>query len=149
MRQSLTTRLAALVTLTSMLLSPLGAQSPASSTSGDQSGFRIKVSSEPVLVNVVVRDRDGKVVRGLTKDDFQVSEDNKAQTIASFDLQDVDVATAQAPAAEAPSQAMVLTAPKPPGAAAPPPPPNAGGLRDHRLVVLFFDLSGMEPEEID
>ena len=40
-----------------------------------------KASTELVLVNVVVRDRTGAVVRGLTKDDFTVTEDEKAQVI--------------------------------------------------------------------
>ena len=37
-----------------------------------------------ILVDVVVRDRSGAVVSGLTQDDFQILEDNKAQQIVSF-----------------------------------------------------------------
>ena len=46
--------------------------------------------TELVLVNVVVRDKSGAVVRGLTRDDFSVSEDDKAQSITSFDFEELD-----------------------------------------------------------
>jgi VWFA-related protein len=44
--------------------------------------FRVRVNQ--VLMRVVVRDRDGKVVEGLTKDDFEIRDNGKPQKIASF-----------------------------------------------------------------
>jgi VWFA-related protein len=44
-----------------------------------------KSSAELVLVPVVVKDRKGKSVTGLTKDVFQLEESNKAQTISLFE----------------------------------------------------------------
>src|SRR5262245_45811593 len=38
--------------------------------------------TELVLVNVVVRDKTGAVVRNLTRDDFLVTEDDRPQTIS-------------------------------------------------------------------
>src|SRR6185369_14926901 len=49
-----------------------------------------RVGTEIVLVNVVVRDKNGNVVRGLTRDDFSVTEDDKPQTINSFDFEELD-----------------------------------------------------------
>lgn len=46
---------------------------------------QIRVSTEVVLVPVTVRDADGEFVSGLTKGDFTVLEDGKAQEISSFD----------------------------------------------------------------
>ena len=46
---------------------------------------QIRVNSEVVVVPVTVRDADGEFVEGLTKDDFTVLEDGKAQEISSFD----------------------------------------------------------------
>src|SRR5258706_9245300 len=46
--------------------------------------------TELVLVNVVVRDKSGAVVRNLSRDDFSVTEDDKAQTITSFDFEQLD-----------------------------------------------------------
>ena len=45
----------------------------------------IKVTSSLVFLDVTVLDKKGRpVVRGLTKDDFTITEDNKPQTIFSF-----------------------------------------------------------------
>src|SRR5262245_3955745 len=49
-----------------------------------------RVGTEIVLVNVVVRDKNGNVVRGLTQDDFAISEDDKPQSISSFDFEELD-----------------------------------------------------------
>ena len=51
--------------------------------------FRLNVLRVPV--DVVVTDRSGNSVRGLKKDDFQVTEDGKAQRVLSFDYQDGSV----------------------------------------------------------
>jgi VWFA-related protein len=48
-------------------------------------------------LDVTVLDRDGKPVRGLTKDDFLVSEDKKPQTVEAFTA--VDIPEAAPPAA--------------------------------------------------
>src|SRR5947208_7000722 len=46
--------------------------------------------TELVLVNVVVRDKSGAVVRNLSRDEFTVTEDDKPQTITSFDFEELD-----------------------------------------------------------
>ena len=128
-----------------LLLAPVSAEQ-ASPQAGDTV---IRVTSELVLTNVTVRDKSGNFVRGLKPEDFTILEDNKPQQIASFDFEDVDAA--QLPAAEqaqgqGPQQAVVLAAPKPADNA--PAPGTASLLKHHRLVVLFFDLSSMQPDEI-
>jgi VWFA-related protein len=101
--------------------------------------------TELVLVNVVVRDKSGNVVRALTRDDFTVTEDSKPQTISSFDFEELDRAPAAAPPA-----APVLAAAAPAGRPlAPLPAADLSRLDWHgrRLIVLFFDLSSMQPDE--
>src|SRR5262249_4675473 len=107
-----------------------------------------RTGTELVLVNVVVRDKNGEVVRGLTKDDFKGFEDNKPQTIESFDFEELD--RPDVPALPSEPSAAVLTTPTAPTAAsiATAPPPKVD-LRGRRLIVLFFDLSSMQPEEIE
>ena len=62
-----------------------------------QPQYRMRVTSELVLVNVVVRDKKGNLVRGLKKEDFTLSEDGKKQDISTFDFENVDeLATAGA-----------------------------------------------------
>ena len=110
-----------------------------------QAPYTIKARSEVVLVNVTVRDKQGKLVRDLAPGDFTVLEDGKQQRIASFDVENTDLA----PPLEVP-QAAVLKQGHP---AAPTPAPQEPGrpaeLRNRRLIILLFDLSAMQPEEID
>ena len=65
-----------------------------------QPQYRMHVTSELVLVNVVARDRHGNLIRDLKKGDFTLSEDGKKQEISTFDFENVD-ALATAGAAEA------------------------------------------------
>jgi len=51
--------------------------------------FQIQV--DYVEVDAIVTDRDGRFVRDLKKEDFQVFEDRKAQTISTFALVDIPV----------------------------------------------------------
>jgi len=142
----------------------LGSLSPAAQQSAPQSAQRPPVfrsGRDLVVVNVVVRDKTGALVRGLTRDDFTVLEDNRAQTVESFDFEELDAvatpieiademlaAAARPSAAEAKARAAASGAATPPDAAAPLPSRPVSDLRDRRLMVLFFDLSSMEPEEV-
>ncbi|HUO14225.1 MAG TPA: VWA domain-containing protein [Verrucomicrobiae bacterium] len=115
--------------------------------SQEQTDFTYRVQSELVLVNVTVRDKNGNFVRNLKPGDFTILEDNKPQKVVSFDIEDVDAIAnqnvAQAkPLAESPS----LTPSQPTANSQP---TSADEFKDKRLIVLFFDLSAMEPDEID
>jgi VWFA-related protein len=50
-----------------------------------------KAQVEYVEVDALVTDASGNFVRGLTKNDFQVLEDGKAQTISTFTLVDIPI----------------------------------------------------------
>lgn len=109
-----------------------------------QAQYRVHVTSELVLVNVVVRDKKGNLVRDLKKDDFTLLEDGKRQTISTFDFENVDelktAGAAEATASgTAPDGALLRPAEK----------TAALDARDRRLMLLFFDFSGMDPEQID
>jgi VWFA-related protein len=106
---------------------------------------RIQVTSELVLVNVVARDKKGNLVRDLKKEDFTLFEEGKKQEISTFDFENVDQ-MATAGAAEATTsgvagQGTLLRS----GKKAPP----SLDARDRRLMLLFFDFSAMDPEQID
>lgn len=103
----------------------------------------LRVTTEIVLVNVVARDRHGDLIKDLKKDDFTLYEDGKKQDIASFDFEKVD----EMVMAGAAGKTVTGTAEK-------------GGLlnskvqksldaRDRRLMLMFFDFSAMEPDDID
>jgi VWFA-related protein len=107
----------------------------------------IRVTSELVLANVVVRDKKGNLVRDLKKDDFTLLEDGKKQDIRTFDFENVDqleiagaaekTVTGETAATAGPAGVL-----KKSGA----PVMNA---RDRRVIVMFFDFSAMEPDQIE
>ena len=116
--------------------------------SGPPAGQVFRSGTELVLVNVVVRDRNGAVVRGLSRDDFSVAEDGKPQTITSFDFEEMDAPQqAQEPAASDPP--LLLAPPARPAAPASTPAAAKVDMHGRRLMVLFFDLSSMQPEEVE
>ncbi|HTW57771.1 MAG TPA: VWA domain-containing protein [Terriglobales bacterium] len=114
-----------------------------------QPDYTFRVQSDLILVNVTVRDKSGDFVQGLKPENFTILEDNKPQKVVSFDLENVDavamqdVAQAKPLAGEASQPAAPASAPTSGGAQA------ANQFKDRRLIVLFFDLSAMEPDEID
>jgi VWFA-related protein len=104
---------------------------------------RLRVTTEIVLVNVVVRDKKGNPVTGLKKEDFTVLEDGKKQDISSFDYENVDqMMTAGTAGATVSGTAAA-------GPALTPEKVQSLDARDRRLMLFFFDFSAMEPEEID
>jgi len=87
-----------------------------------------------VIVDVMVRDKDGKPVRGLSARDFSVTEDKQPQNILSFDAYDL----------ETPSISR--------GPNAPPLPPNVfvnlPAVPEHGpLYVMLLDLVNTEMED--
>src|SRR5689334_3650540 len=111
-------------------------------------GQVFRSGTELVLVNVVVRDRSGAVVRGLGRDDFSVAEDGKPQTVTSFDFEELD-APRQAPERAASDPPLLQVPPARPAAPAPPLEAAKVDMHGRRLIVLFFDLSSMQPEEVE
>ena len=122
---------------------PIFAQSSAQITSTPQAGFTLKANAELVLTNVVARDaKTGELVTGLKQSDFKIFENGKEQQIDSFDFESVDMATPLKEAmvsglAAGPtgSKAVVVAKPE--------------ELRNHRLIVMFFDLTSMQPEDLE
>jgi len=113
---------------------------------GDQtSGFVLKMNGELVLTNVVVRDtKTGEVVTGLKRSDFSIQENGKAQQIDTFDFESVDKAT---PLNEATISGLAAGGTVGGAKAAVVAKPE--DLRNHRLIVMFFDLTSMQPEDLD
>ena len=119
-------------------------QSPQQTQQAQRPQYRVHVTSELVLVNVVVRDKKGNLVRDLKKEDFTLLEDGKRQAISSFDFENVDeLKTAGA------AEATVTGAAPDSGLLRSNENPAALNARDRRLMLLFFDFSGMEPEDIE
>src|ERR671935_413068 len=79
-----------------------------------QQGPTFRVRVDYVEVDVVVTDRQGNLVRDLKKEDFQVLEDGKSQTISTFTTVDIPVERADRPLfQESPIEPDVKTNEKP------------------------------------
>lgn len=105
----------------------------------------IRATTELVLVNVVARDKKGNLLRDLKREDFTVFEDGQKQQVSSFDFENIDemalaaqnMPTATGTETVAPSGAPVAK------------PQATLDARDRRLILLFFDFSAMEVDQID
>jgi VWFA-related protein len=111
------------------------------------STYTFKSETELVLVNVTVRDKSGNPVQDLKAEDFTVLEDNKPQQVTSFDLENTDAVLPTA-VSEAPLLGKALSRSTKASSVATQP-TVAAELKDRRLIILFFDLSSMQPDEID
>jgi len=102
--------------------------------------FVLHSQTNIVLVDVRVTAKNGKPVTDLTAKDFQVFEDRAPQTITSFSLENVEKLV-QAGTAGGPPPTIDL-AKLPAGVSA------ESVLQDHRLILLFFDVSSMQPDDV-
>ncbi len=139
---------------------PAAAQQAAQHRTPAQSGIaQFKSTTAIVLVNLTVRDAQGNLVTDLKPGDITVLEDNKPQRIRSFEFESVDakpgVATATAAADNGPEGTVEKGAPAPKPAPKPAasasaiaPAANVNAYRDRRLMVLYFDLTTMQPEDV-
>ncbi len=88
---------APLLILTLLTSSPTAQQSPPPTPqtptrpAGEQPPITFKVEVNYVEIDAVVTDAQGNFVSNLTKDDFQVLEQGKPQTVSTFSLVDIPV----------------------------------------------------------
>jgi VWFA-related protein len=134
----------------------LGTQGAISARQTPQRRPSFRGGVETIYVNVVVRDGSGNIVRNLTQGDFTLVEDDKPQTITAFDFEEVAseaMPAEERDAAEAAVQPILKpAAPKPSAPDAAPvaaPKPESIDLKNRRLIVLLFDSSSMQPEELE
>ena len=143
------------VLLTTQL--PLAGQQQPAQQQPAAPSFRSSVNL--ILVDVVVRDKKGAIVTGLTRDDFQLLEDGKPEQILTFAFEQIEtkaqpverasllagsagtaaVPRVTAPAAAAPAAAVAAT---------PAAPLTSEDVAGHRLLTLLFDTSSMQPEDV-
>src|SRR5215469_14365719 len=144
MRQIVTLSMAAVLDLPQMSYAQNPPSAASNRNSGQQGSFTMKVNAELVLTNVVALDaKTHEFVRDLKQSDFTIYENGKQQQIATFDFQSVEMAT---PLNEATISGLAAGANGPGAKAAVVARPED---RNHRLIVMFFDLTSMQPEDLD
>ena len=63
---------------------------PTTSPEAQEPTLTIRQTVQRVIVDVMVRDSDGKPVHGLKADDFSIAEDKQPQRVLSFDVYNFD-----------------------------------------------------------
>jgi VWFA-related protein len=105
----------------------------------DKNNKPLRVFTDLVQIDAQVNDRSGKTVKGLKPDQFIVLEDGKPQTITTFEYSDVE--TLETAGADAQPIAVTLGDTVTPEKI-------RQTVRDHRLIVLFFDLTSLQPPDL-
>ena len=132
----LTLRIAAATLLTACLLAQ------------DSVRPTFRANTNLVIVNITVKDKNGKAIEDLKKEQFTLLEDGKPQQISVFELQHLN--NEVLPSIQAPEPTPTLKT-RPPAEVKPAPAPagpvKSEQLKDRRLIAMFFDLSSMQPAE--
>ena len=141
--------------MAAVLASPAGSQDVTRTGTGDK--FSLKTTTDVVLVNVQFRDNKGNFVRDLKQDDFTITEDGKTQKIVSMDVENVDAISANSGELQAlnllgelngATATKIQQEVKEKANAPSPTDFTKDTFRDRRMIVMFFDLQSMQPEEI-
>jgi VWFA-related protein len=124
----------------------------------DTPRFDLATGVSIVLVDIVVRDSSGNVVRGLSPENFRILEDKRPQKIESFQFKDVDAAAVAAAESEIQllqgledklraevkrAASAESTTVADPSAITP------EELANRRMLVLLFDVSSMQQEDLE
>lgn len=110
--------------------------------------IKFSTTTQLVVINVSVRDKNGQSVEGLKASDFTVTEDGKQQQLKVFEQQKLDDTPLPPPALVSRPQSgtPAVATPVVKSAVSTPIAPSKAGevkYKDRRLLVLFFDLAGM------
>ena len=89
-----------------------------------------RAASDIVEVHAVVRDRSGAILRGLTREDFRVSEDGKPQDVVLFSFVDKPLPSATPSDRRQPPPASDVASNAQPG--------------DRRLYVIVLDAANVD-----
>jgi VWFA-related protein len=100
-----------------------------------------------VSVDIVVRDRSGNIVKGLTAADFEVREDGRPQEVLGLSYQEIADAGTK-PIAVTDLLAGVEERMADPSATVAAKPMTAQDVAGRRMIVLLFDTSSMQPEDV-
>jgi len=117
-----------------------GPAAPPAAKSAPTGKGTIRSSVSLVEIDVQVTGRDGKPIKGLTRNQFSVTEDGKAQNISSFEYNDIERVETAGKGDEAPITVPLGTVSTPEEI--------KSVVRDHRMIVMFFDLTSLQPDDL-
>jgi VWFA-related protein len=135
--------------LTILLLATLGAEAQTigqNATPGSGDTTTLSVRSQIVIETVVVKDKKGNPIDGLTAKDFTLTEDGVPQKIRYCEQQTMPPALNDVPLSQSGPEDIKLynrlartqITPESPGDVR---------YKDHRLMALYFDMTAMRPPD--
>src|SRR5260370_21027404 len=106
-----------------------------------------RTTTNLVIVNVTVRDKSGKLVDNLKKEDFTLLEDDKSQAISVFELERLTSETLPVlvPSPQSPTSSPARRVA--PSTSPPPTPQPPVPRKHHRRLPPVFDFSSLQPPE--
>jgi VWFA-related protein len=123
------------------------AQQIGQNTSANASGtYTLTAKAQLVVETVVVKDKQGKFIPGLSAKDFTVTEDGAPQTIKFCEHQ--DLAAEEAPVAPAaPGTEQIKLYKQLTRTQITPEAPENSRYKDRRLLAFYFDMTAMHPAD--
>ena len=112
----------------------------------DDSGYTLSVKVQLVVEAVVVKDKDGKPIQGLTAKDFTLTEDGVPQSIRFCEHQDLMANSAPLPASKPGNEDIRIYKKLAHTQIAPETTENSR-YKNRRLLALYFDMSTMYPAD--
>jgi VWFA-related protein len=106
---------------------------------------QISVNTQLVVEAVVVKDKKGTPIEGLTRKDFTVTEDGVPQAIAFFDHQKLPEAPNDSPPRSGSDNVTIFH--KLARTQISPESPGDVRYKDRRLLALYFDMTAMPPAD--
>jgi VWFA-related protein len=113
---------------------------------GQTETFKLTLNSQLVVEQVVVKDKKGGFINGLTAKDFTVTEDGVPQTIKFCEHQQFSEAVEPLPPQPADDENITIYK-KLTRTQFAPEAPESNKYKDHRLLALYFDMSAMPPQD--
>jgi VWFA-related protein len=113
---------------------------------GQEATYTLSVKSQLVTESVIVKDKQGKFITGLTAKDFAVTEDGTPQTIRIFEHETLPVDVAPLPP-QTPSDENVTVYNRLARTAIAAEDNSARKYKDRRLLAMYFDMTTMRPAD--
>ena len=113
---------------------------------GQANTYTLSVKSQLVVETVVVKDKQGKFIGGLSAKDFTVTEDGVPQTIRIFEHEELPVTAEPLPVTPSDDEQITIYKRLTRTQLAPEDPDHAR-YKGHRLLALYFDMTAMRPDD--
>jgi VWFA-related protein len=120
----------------------IGQNKPADASSS----YTLSVKVQLVVEAVVVKDKDGRPIHGLTAKDFALTEDGVAQTVRICEHQDLSAHSSLLPASKPDSEDLKIYK-KLAHTQIVPETADNDRYKNRRLLALYFDMSAMRPDD--